>query len=175
MAAGTVYASKVTNFRASPQVMNRPQSAGGVKRIWTDTIEAASTSFDDVGDVIVMAVLPSNASIKQITLWNDDLDTGGTAMAVDIGVYDKSVAVKDADAYASAITTLTGANVTSAGTKVRFESAATDIAKINQMIWEDAGYTTDPGGYLYIAMTVTTAATTFAAGTISWEIEYVTA
>ena len=52
---------------------------------------------------------------------------------------------------------------------VRFEAANIDTA--GQKMYELAGDSTDPGGYYYIAATMSAAGGT--AGTMSWNISYV--
>jgi hypothetical protein len=53
-------------------------------------------------------------------------------------------------------------------TDVRSEA---DITTVGQQVWEDAGASSDPGGYYYVA--VTFSATGGTAGDMSFVIEYV--
>ena len=121
-------------------------------------------------DTVMLAPIPSNAGIVSIVLYNDDIDSG-TTITCDVGVYSESngtFTAKDDDAYASAITTFRGA-VAGAGTDVTFEARA--IEKHGQAVWEDAGYATDPGGYLFIGLLFDAAGDT--GGDLSFTIEYV--
>ena len=72
----------------------------------------------------------------------------------------------DDDAYASAITDLRGAVTT--GTEVAFE--ARNINKCGQKVWQDAGQSSDPGGYYYVGLLFDAAGDT--AGDLSFVIEY---
>ena len=154
----------VTNFVATPSVKNDSQQLHGVKRIAQGTIALAAGDLS-AGDTVMLAPVPTNASISSIKLFNDDLDSG-TTMTTDVGLYTTAIAAVDDDAYASAITDLRGAVTT--GTEVAFE--ARDINKCGQKVWEDAGQSSDPGGYYYIGLTFDAAGDT--AGDLSFVIEY---
>ena len=154
----------VTNFVAVPQVLNPAQQLQGVKRIAQGTIALA---VGDLGanDTVMLAPIPTNASITSIKLFNDDLDSGSTNTA-DVGLYTTALAVVDADAYASAITDLRGAVKT--GTEVAFE--ARDINKMGQKVWQDAGLSADPGAVYFVGISFPAAGDT--AGDLSFIIEY---
>ena len=107
----------VTNFVATPQVKNDSQQLHGVKRIAQGTIALAAGDLS-ASDTVMLAPVPTNASISSIKLFNDDLDSG-TTMTTDVGLYSTAIAAVDDDAYASAITDLRGAVTT--GTEVAFE------------------------------------------------------
>ena len=155
----------VTNFVAVPQVLNPAQQLQGVKRIAQGTIALA---VGDLGanDTVMLAPIPTNASITSIKLFNDDLDSGTTNTA-DVGLYTTALAVVDADAYASAITDLRGAVKT--GTEVAFE--ARDINKMGQKVWQDAGLSSDPALTYFVGIGFPAAGDT--AGDLSFIIEYV--
>ena len=154
----------VTNFVATPQVKNDSQQLHGVKRIAQGTIALASGDLSAT-DTVMLAPIPTNASVSSIKLFNDDLDSG-TTMTTDVGLYTTAIVAVDDDAYASAITDLRGAVTT--GTEVAFE--ARDINKCGQKVWEDAGQSSDPGGYYYIGLLFDAAGDT--AGDLSFVIEY---
>lgn len=116
----------VTNFVAVPQVLNSASQLHGVKRVATGTIALAAGDLSG-DDTVMLAPIPSNASITSIKLFNDDLDSGTTNTA-DVGLYNTDLSVVDADAYASAITDLRGA--VTVGTEVAFE--ARNINKMGQ-------------------------------------------
>ena len=155
----------VTNFVAVPQVLNPAQQLQGVKRIAQGTIALA---VGDLGanDTVMLAPIPTNASITSIKLFNDDLDSGSTNTA-DVVLYTTALAVVDADAYASAITDLRGAVKT--GTEVAFE--ARDINKMGQKVWQDAGLSSDPALTYFVGIGFPAAGDT--AGDLSFIIEYV--
>ena len=155
----------VTNFVAVPQVLNSASQLHGVKRVATGTI-ALDAGDLSANDTVMLAPIPSNASITSIKLFNDDLDSG-TTLTTDVGIYTTAVAVVDADAYASAITDLRGAVKT--GTEVAFE--ARDINKMGQKVWQDAGLTSDPALTYFVGIGFPAAG--YQAGDLSFVIEYV--
>lgn len=154
----------VTNFVAVPQVLNPAQQLQGVKRIAQGTIALVAGDLG-ANDTVMLAPIPSNASITSIKLFNDDLDSGSTNTA-DVGLYTTALAVVDADAYASAITDLRAAVKT--GTEVAFE--ARDINKMGQKVWQDAGLSADPGAVYFVGISFPAAGDT--AGDLSFIIEY---
>jgi hypothetical protein len=155
----------VTNFVAVPQVLNSASQLHGVKRVATGTI-ALDAGDLSANDTVMLAPIPSNASITSIKLFNDDLDSG-TTLTTDVGIYTTAVAVVDADAYASAITDLRGA--VTVGTEVAFE--ARNINKMGQKVWQDAGLTSDPALTYFVGIGFPAAGDT--GGDLSFVIEYV--
>jgi hypothetical protein len=155
----------VTNFVAVPQVLNSASQLHGVKRVATGTIALAAGDLS-ANDTVMLAPIPSNASITSIKLFNDDLDSG-TTLTTDVGIYTTAVAVVDADAYASAITDLRGA--VTVGTEVAFE--ARNINKMGQKVWQDAGLTSDPALTYFVGIGFPAAGDQ--AGDLSFVIEYV--
>lgn len=155
----------VTNFVAVPQVLNSASQLHGVKRVATGTIALAAGDLS-ANDTVMLAPIPSNASITSIKLFNDDLDSGTTNTA-DVGLYNTDLSVVDADAYASAITDLRGA--VTVGTEVAFE--ARNINKMGQKVWQDAGLTSDPALTYFVGIGFPAAGDQ--AGDLSFIIEYV--
>ena len=181
---GTAYSTELTNYEATPQVMVSPASATGKIRVWSDTIAAGTGDIDD-NDILMMAEIPSNAKIKSIKLYNDDLDSNGSpALVTDVGIYNGNVKFNDTDGSATAyaaegvidrncygtVMTVLQAAVT-AGTEVRYETLG--IETVGNFMWEDAGLTSDPGRMLRIALTIETVAATAAAGDITMVVEYI--
>jgi len=154
----------VTNFVATPQVKNDSQQLHGVKRIAQGTIALAAGDLSAT-DTVMLAPIPTNASISSIKLFNDALDSG-TTNTTDVGLYTTAIVAVDDDAYASAITNLRGA--VTVGTEVAFE--ARNINTCGQKVWEDAGQSSDPGGYYYVGLLFDAAGDT--AGDLSFVIEY---
>ena len=155
----------VTNFVAVPQVLNPAQELHGVKRIAQGSIALVAGDLS-ANDTVMLAPIPSNASISSIKLVNDDLDSGSTITA-DVGLYNTDLSVVDADAYASAITALRAA-VAAPGTEVAFE--ARDHNKTGQKVWQDAGLSVDPGAVYFVGINFPAAGDT--AGDLSFIIEY---
>ena len=180
----TAYSTELTNYEATPQVMVSPASATGKVRVWADTIAAGTGDIDD-NDILMMAEIPSNAKIKSIKLYNDDLDSNGSpALVTDVGIYNGNVefndtdgsatlyaaeGVIDRDCYGTVMTTLQAANT--AGVECRFETLG--VETVGNFMWEDAGLTSDPGKMLRIALTIETAAATAAAGDVTMVVEYI--
>lgn len=169
----TVKSSGVTNIEASPIVVQHRKKGSLVVAV--DQIAVATTSLDEVGDIILLCPLPSNAVLTSLRLYNDDLDSNGTPLlAADVGLYYSGIgskqvadgrvsgAVIDADCIATAITDLRAANVV--GSEIRFEVA--NITSVDKELWELGGLSADPGGLFYIGITLTAAAATAAAGDI---------
>jgi len=179
---GTAYSIELTSLEATPQVMVSPGSATGKVRVWSDTIAAGTGDIDD-DDIIMMAEIPSNAKIKSIMLYNDDLD-GGSGLVTDLGIYNGNVKFNDTDGSATAyaaegvidrdcygtVSTVLRAAVT-AGTEFRYETLG--IETVGNFMWEDAGLTSDPGRMLRIALTIETVAGSAAAGDITMVVEYI--
>jgi len=156
---GTKNSTLVSNFEASPQVANEPANLHGVLRVAQGTIElAAGDSNDD--DVVMLAPIPSNATVSQLFIGSDTL---GGSCTFNVGIYTSTGTVKDEDFFASAVAD------EAAMTDVRFEAANIDTA--GQKVWEMAGDSSDPGGYYYIAATM--AAEGGTAGTMSFNIQYI--
>ena len=150
----------VSNFEASPIVKSSSSQLGGVMRIAQGTIALAAGDLSAT-DTVMLAPIPTNASVVSIKLFNDDLDSGSTN-TTDVGLYNadsSTVTAVDDDAYASAIT----------GTEVAFE--ARNINTMGQKVWQDAGQSSDPGGYYYIGLKFDAAGDT--AGDLSFVITYI--
>jgi sulfate adenylyltransferase subunit 1 (EFTu-like GTPase family) len=154
----------VTNFVTVPQVLNSAQQLHGVKRVAQGTIALAAGDLSAT-DTVMLAPIPSNASISSIKIFNDDLDSA-TTITADVGLYKQDLSVVDADAYASAITDLRAAVKT--GTEVAFE--ARDINKMGQKVWQDAGLSSDPALTYFVGIGFPAAGDQ--AGDLSFIIEY---
>ncbi len=163
-----VNSTQVSNFLATPSVKNDAGNIHGTMRVACGTHAMAAGDLS-AGDTLMMCMVPTNATVLSIKLFNDDLDSG-TTLTVHIGLYtaDGNVTAKDVDCYASADTTARGA--ITAGTELRFEAA--DINTMGQKVWEDAGDSSDPGGYYLIGFEAQAAGDT--AGDVSWIVTYVT-
>lgn len=169
MTAATTKSASITGFDSVPVTLETGGEYGNKLRVRTETKELATTETDDVGDIIKMIRVGSRERIISCIVYNDDLDSHATpTLAADVGFYRSDTgAVVDAAGLASAITTLQAANTL--GVNVVFE--AHDIADIGKMAWQLAGLSADPGVPLDIALTITTAAATGAAGTLSMKVE----
>lgn len=156
---GTKNTDLVANFEASPQVANNSAELHGVLRTANGTVELAAGDSDN-DDIVMLAPIPSNASVTSLFIGSDTL---GGSCTFNVGIYTTDGTVKDEDVFATAVADA------AAMTDVRFEAANIDTA--GQKMYELAGDSTDPGGYYYIAATMAAAGGT--AGTMSWNITYV--
>jgi len=163
----TKNSSIMTNTLAEPKGFNNVRRQGGVTRVVLDTFEVAVGDLD-TADIINLVRLPGNALIKSIKIANDDLDTA-TGIVFDLGIQDVDGAVKDVNAFASAVTQFQGA----AG----FTELANEARVIEDLVtplFELAGDTELVHDAQYdIVITLSAGATTPVAGTISVDIEYV--
>lgn len=160
--------SLITNHETG-NLANAVRQLHGRVRIAQGTVAVAADGTGS-GDIIMLAPLPSNASVTSIMLASDDLDSNGSpTLAWDVGLYDDDAATAlDADCYATAITL---GQAATAFTEFAFE--ARNINATGQRAWEDGGQSADPGGFVYLALTISTAAATGAAGDVSFIVHYV--
>lgn len=148
----------VSNFEATPQVISEAHSLHGVLRVAQGTVALAAGDSTD-NDIVMLAPIPSNASITALKIASDSL---GGSCTFNVGLYTTGGTVVDEDVYATL--------VADEGAMADVRSEA-DITTVGQQVWEDAGASSDPGGYYYVA--VTFAATGGTAGDMSFVIEYV--
>ena len=156
---GTANSDLVTNFEATPQVLNNSALLHGSMRVAQGTIVVAAGDSDD-NDIVMLAPIPSNATVPQIWVGSDTL---GGSCTFNVGIYQSSGTVVDEDYFASAVADA------AAMADVRHEAA--DINTAGKTMWEMAGASVDPGGYYYIAATMQAAGGT--EGDMSFYIQYI--
>ena len=156
---GTANSTLVTNFEASPPAMNDVANLHGVMRVAQGTIVVAAGDSDD-NDIVMLAPIPSNATVSNIWIGADDL---GGSCTFNVGIYQSDGTVVDEDYFARAVADA------AAIADVRHEAA--DINTAGKAMWEMAGASSDPGGYYYIAATMAAAGGT--EGDMSCCIHYV--
>jgi hypothetical protein len=149
----------VANFEAIPQVANNAAELAGVLRTASGTVELLAGDSTD-NDIVMLAPIPSNASIPQLFVGSDSL---GGSCTFNVGLYKTDGTVKDEDVFATLVAD--GAALAD----VRFEVA--DLNTGSQKLWELAGDSTDPGGYYYVALTFN--ATGGTGGSLNWNIHYI--
>lgn len=174
MAATTVQTSLLSNLgsQIAAPTLNASAVDGGKMRVAAGTIAVATTSIDEVNDVIMLCGLPTGAVVHSIRLAADDLDSNLTpTLAFNLGLFpavDSAIAaVKDADCYASAITL---GQAATAFTEYAFE--ARNINLCGQKVYADAGDSADTDTVYYLGLSVSTVAATAAAGDLSFIVEY---
>jgi hypothetical protein len=149
----------VANFEASPQVASDAHELHGVLRVAQGTVALVAGDSTD-NDIVMLAPIPSNASITSIQIGSDSL---GGSCTFNVGLYQSNGTVVDEDLYAS--------SVADGAALAELRNEAADINTIGQQAWEDAGASSDPGGYYYVAATFN--ATGGTAGDMSFIIQYV--
>lgn len=164
MAVDHVKSTPVTNLDASPVVPNTAGEGGAAPLKSISSGDVVGVASSSIGATYQFVRVPSNAKIKQV-LFDSEAQAAG---AIDIGVYyatdgvgGKPNSLLAANAisqalFASAIA-LTSA---SQPTDVTNESGTYTPAKRNQPLWQAAGLSADPGGFLDIVGTLSTAITT---------------
>lgn len=174
----TVKSGLITLFEAGTKVDAKDYS-GIVRQV--SAVKALGTGDIDDDDEVLMCIVPMNARIKSIKVFNDDLDSDGSpTLATNVGlfygggqklsagVYPTQGDVIDEDCYASASAALQSANLV--GGELLYE--ANDIAN-EQQVWEDGGLTEDPGGLAYIGFKISNVAAAAAAGDVKMVVEYI--
>lgn len=149
----------VANYEATPQVANNAQELHGVVRVAQGTVALLAGDSTD-NDIVMLAPIPTNASITSLQVGSDAL---GGSCTFNVGLYETDGTVIDEDFYATSVAD--GAGL------AELRNEAADINTIGQQIWEDAGQSSDPGGYYYVAVTFN--ATGGTAGDMSFIINYV--
>ena len=157
---GTKNSDLVANFEATPPVLTDSALLHGVLRVAQGTIVVAAGDSDD-DDIVMLAPIPSNATVSNIWIGADNL---GGSCTYNVGIYQSDGTVVDEDYYATAVAD--GVTVLS---DVRFEAA--NINTAGKAMWEMAGASSDPGGFYYIAATMAAAGGT--EGDMSFCINYV--
>lgn len=177
MVVSTVKSENITNLEANP--LTALDKRGGQLNVMVDAIAVATTSEDEVGDIIMLGPIPSNAKILDIEVLCDALD-GVADLAYDVGLYYSGIGgnqalngkasgdVIDADCFATAVATFQAAKVV--WTSLRFE--VDNIVDWNKEAWAAGNLSADPGGLLYLGLTCTTPAETDAAGDVIVKISY---
>lgn len=170
----TVKAADVSNLDARPVVLTASYANAALQSKLVKTT-VATTSVDEIGDVVLAVVVPSGAMIHSIAIANADLDSGTSTLRTDIGIYngplkytlggvDKlAYAVIDADALVAASAQLSAA----AGF-----TEILSVANAGKRVWDIAGLASDPLVPLVIGFTVTTAANVAASGDVVVRIQY---
>lgn len=175
MTASTVSSTAIINKLAVSSVAAVTYSALGNEsdartKTITGTIELATTSIDETGDIALLFPVQGNHRLVSLVIFNDDMDSNGTpTLAADVGLYKDpnaagtSATAVSATAYATAITTLQSANTT--GVEIAFE--ARNIDKMGQTVAVDGGES-EHSKVRYVGLTITTTAATPVAGTLTW-------
>lgn len=169
----TVKQSTLLTNRVSQTARGVPNAAAnsrGRVRSLNGNVALATGDMDD-NDIVILAGVPTNATILSIKIANDEIDAHATPTSkFNLGLYadDLGVTVKDEDVYATAVAS---PGVITAFIDLAFE--ARGIEKSGQKVWQDAGDSVDPHSEYFVAITFSAAMATAAAGDIAFQIEYV--
>ena len=168
MALDHVKSSAITNLDAGNAVTGGEGTHAYLKEVSGFTTAVAASTIQSTYQ---FCRVPSNCKVKSI-IFESEAQTAG---AIDIGVYRATdgqggqpttllaANAVDQDFFASAVSAASAV----AATEVVNESLTYTLDKRNQPLWQAVGLTADPGGFLDIVGTVTTAVTT---GTGKWGV-----
>lgn len=174
MAADNQKSASITFLDTSAPPAGRPTTGQGVPgsvRKVTDYV--TTTAAASIGSIYRLVRIPSSVTVKNVVLENEAQAAG----AGDVGLYysdsttdGTQVALQgtalDVDFFGTAVSVATAQRIS-----VINESGTNPVSKRNQPIWQAAGLSVDPGGYFDVAVTLTTAITTGAAG-ILLDVEF---
>jgi len=171
----TVTSDLITNFDAGTRADAR-EFHGRVRSVMGH--KALGTGDIDDDDEVHLCLIPMDARIVSIKVYNDDLDSNGSpTLTANLGLYyggNNGLGVTkggviDEDCYATAVTDLQAANT--AGVELAFE--ARDIANVGQEVWEDGGLSANPGGFARVGFKMSANPATAAAGDVVLVVQYV--
>lgn len=175
------------NFGNTESGIKRESRYTKAKMCVATDVESVLAAELDAADITLMDILlPSNAIIDSVAVFNADLDAHATpTLTIDIGLFagqafTKTVSgtatkvaaleVLDADALVDGSTVAQAA--TTSWTAQAFPSATLAAADGEQMLWEVLGYDFDPNTTFRVGVTMATAAATAAAGALGVRVKY---
>lgn len=148
----TVKSTLASNLDATPQVRNDTITDGGVVKSACSVATVSATI--PAADIVHMVRIPTNARVADVLLSAADATT---ALAADVGLYsqgsDGTYTAVDVDFFATAYD-FTNGPITKLS--VLNESTTNTPAKQAQPIWQAVGASSDPQGYYYVSLTITT-------------------
>ena len=113
-------AATVTVAASAAHLIPKPYSAGLI--VIPFSVSMATTSLDDVGDIVELGYLPANVTVIGFTVSSTDMDTNGTPLAVGkltLGSTDLVTAIADQKA----------------GTSTYYACAPTTLAAVTKLQW----------------------------------------
>ncbi len=175
MALVHVKSTSVTNSDASPSVANTA-GEGGPAPLKHVTGIATGTASANIDSTFQMVRVPSNAKIKRIILQTQSQTVGvtdvGLYYATDgIGGHATTLLVAAAIDRVFFATSINLATTTPQDVICNPITSTYTPDKRNMPLWQAAGLTTDPGGWLDIVLSLTTAITT-GGGVMVLNVEY---
>lgn len=163
MTASTAQFPAVSDILAQPANIQPRGMNGSEQLIIKAQGSVLTTSTDDIGDIILLTPVPWEAKIHSIKIFAEDMDTGGTTLAVDLGIYtiDRNGTVTEAVASTSRAAYLTANTFLTAATPLGFECLVQNTRDLSTTVLADAGLTSVPKGTTAVlALFVTAVATT---------------
>lgn len=134
--------------------------AGAKLRTALDTHQFAAATELEAGDNLLMDIaIPSNAIVLDILVRNDDMDTGGTSLVVDVGVAaaedftdvtsgsetkHSQDAIIDADLFVDGSTVFQSANAAWTSLGAAFDATTFGPDDALKPVWSLLGYDEDP-------------------------------
>lgn len=173
MAVTHKLSTPVSNFDATPAVANT-NGEGGRGSILNVTGSIVAAAADSIDSTYRFVRVVSTAKIKKVRVTSQAQGAG----AIDIGVYYPTTGkTAKADLAANAISQAFFASAVSFAsavqpTDVTNESGTYTADKWNLPLWAAVGLTVDPGGFLDIVGTATTAMTT-GTGIMGLDVDFV--
>ena len=183
MAVITAYGDLATKVQAGGTNANMflPAQKGRFT-FMEDAKTVATTSLDDIGDITIFLALPSNAVIRSLKIFNDDLDTGTSTLRFTVGLFyltgnTVGSTLKTAGTEmptANAIVSTPNSAI-SALNRTGIELMWGDLALVankDKHLWELGGLTADCGGYIGIGLKISTVANTATQGDVLVQCMY---
>lgn len=176
----TINSASITNLDATPVVQNTTgEGAPGYYKNASDYVTPTTGQLGSTATIMKMVRLPSNAKLKALKLTAAAALDSSTGLVLDVGAY-YSDATADGTSSANQ-GALISANCFSAA-NAGFKSSALgpvdalnsySVVKRNQPLWKGLGLSSDPGGFIDIAVAVNTIATTAVSSALGAEVAYV--
>jgi len=174
MAIVTTKSTTITNRDAVPAVINDGRLERGTLKVGTGQVAVGAA--DSATSFYPLVTVPSTACVRAVLA---SCVAGMTTLAGNVGVFlttkaSGGVALGTA-AFAGSNTFFAAAQAFSAAlnrSDITNAAGTYTTAKREQPLWQAIGMAADPGGFLDIAVAVTTA-NTGAAGTLALEVQYV--
>lgn len=163
MAVVTLKSTQITNRDAVPAVRSNTVNSYGRKRVTGGMVAAANG--DSIGSKYILAQIPSNARITELTLSCTAITSG----AADFGLYQTT----QAGGVVVAVSAFSAAKSIAAALKnatILRDNTFTP-ALMEKPIWQVLGLAADPGGFYDIVATLTAATT--ASGNMGVDVEFV--
>lgn len=186
MVADTVKSASITTLDGAPQNATSPTQltegigASGRSNNHSDFVAATTGGLASASSVYKMVRLPTSCIVKSIAAFTKAGLDSSTGLAIDIGAYYSDstidgtpVSLQGTLISANCFLANTAFGQSGAGSRIAGMTAL-DAVLINSPLWAQVGLTTDPGGYIDIAVAVHTVVSGSAsAGNIGLSIDTV--